>query len=229
VHTLSDTRLDRIADKVEQARRSPLLPQKLFDDAFTLVAGSVWPEDEDILIPAMERINRDEFVLRMIFVPHEPTESHIKQLQNRLGGSVLLSELIEQKELSGKNARLAIENKHIIVDSIGKLLKLYVHADAAYIGGAFGDGVHSVTEPAGYGVPLAAGTGTENSPDAPALENIGALRRLHDEDMAFFWLNEMIGDEEKRRTTGNKAGEYVMAARGSSEIIARKIAEKINI
>ncbi|MFP4529102.1 MAG: 3-deoxy-D-manno-octulosonic acid transferase [Candidatus Kapaibacterium sp.] len=228
VQTLSDTRADRIADKVGEARSNPLVPESLFAGEFCLVAGSVWPPDEEILIPAINKINVDKLKIRAIFVPHEPTEKHIKELRQKLGGGVLLSQLIEQAGLGEKNAEILLEDNHIIVDSIGKLLKLYAHADAAYIGGAFGDGVHSVTEPAGYGVPLAAGPSIENSPDAPAIEKLGALTRLRTADDAWRWLNEMINDREKAETRGRIAGEYVTAALGASDIIAEKILRILN-
>ena len=45
----------------------------------------------------------------------------------------------------------------ILVNQLGTLLRLYSIADAAFVGGGFGAGVHSVTEPAGYGMPIACG------------------------------------------------------------------------
>jgi 3-deoxy-D-manno-octulosonic-acid transferase len=68
----------------------------------------------------------------------------------------MLGEAILLSEIEKINYKIKID-KHIIVDSIGKLLKLYANADLVYVGGAFGAGVHSLTEPAGYGASLSCG------------------------------------------------------------------------
>ena len=108
---------------------------------------------------------------------------------------------------------------HILVDSIGKLLKLYDYADAAYIGGAFGAGVHSVTEPAGYGIPLATGIGMNNSPDAIMLKNLNALTVICSADDFYLWLERIINDKTTYNEMAEISREYIVSRLGSSEKI----------
>jgi 3-deoxy-D-manno-octulosonic-acid transferase len=152
--TLSDTRFDRIAEKVEESSKHNIIPREYFSGKqFVLVLGSSWQPDEEIAFEAVKKWNKNnDRKVKLIVVPHEPTQEHIKNVMKSGLDFVLLSEI----EASAKSNSIIEDNKHyhILVDSIGKLLNLYSYADTAYIGGAFGSGVHSVTEPAGYGIPL---------------------------------------------------------------------------
>jgi 3-deoxy-D-manno-octulosonic-acid transferase len=220
IFTHSDTRFDRIVQNVESAKASPVLPPELIsENDFILVAGSTWEFDEKIIIDGLKIYSDSSKNIRLIFVPHEPTEQNLKRLQSQIPDSVLLSDIINEKNTSKKE----IKSNHIIVDSIGKLLKLYSHADCAYIGGAFGAGVHSVTEPAGYGIPLAAGTGIDNSPDAVELCKLGALDIINNAEDFAKWLKELIESDEIRKRKSEIAKDYVYKSTGTSGIIAERI------
>ncbi|MDR0926173.1 MAG: hypothetical protein LBO69_00215 [Ignavibacteria bacterium] len=206
----SDTRMDRIMAKVTDAQATPVVSRSLFgDDKLVLVAGSVWNEDVDVIVAAVQMLG--EHNIRIIFVPHEPTTEHIQYIQRMLPASVLLSEIGAQQI-----------DCDVIVDSIGKLLKLYGIADIAYIGGAFGVGVHSITEPAGYGIPLATGSNCFNSPDTKPLLATGALTIIHNADMLCNWFKE-VADANVRLRMGNAASKYIAENTGTSKVIAEVI------
>ena len=42
----------------------------------------------------------------------------------------------------------------LIIDNIGMLMNVYQYANIAYVGGAFGKGLHNILEPACFGVPV---------------------------------------------------------------------------
>jgi 3-deoxy-D-manno-octulosonic-acid transferase len=42
----------------------------------------------------------------------------------------------------------------LFIDNIGMLSSLYQFAQVAYVGGAFGKGLHNILEPMGFGVPV---------------------------------------------------------------------------
>ncbi len=222
VETLADTRLDRIAGKVKESKELPLLDKSIFKGRKVLVVGSSWQPDEKIISVAAMEIGIDR--LNIIYVPHEPTKEHIKELQNTIPNTILLSEL---EKLTKENQTLELEHKNIIVDSIGKLLGLYALADIAYIGGAFGVGVHSVTEPAGYALPLITGKNNTNSPDAPKLETIGALKSISNSNELKSHLNLLLENSIEYKRISNLSGEYVNSALGSSKIIADEVARKL--
>jgi 3-deoxy-D-manno-octulosonic-acid transferase len=218
LETLTDTRFDRIAKIIDSARKEQIIPESFYSiDDFVLVAGSTWEADEDVILEAFKNLPPEiQENVKLVFVPHEPTDEHIALLKTKLPDAVLLSEISQSEENFGA---------HIIVDSIGKLLKLYAVADAAYVGGGFGVGVHSTTEPAGYGIPLATGPNILNSPDAPTLEKLGALTVLKTADDCKSWLLKNINNENFREKSGEIAREYIYGSLGSTDIIAREIAE----
>jgi len=230
VNTLNDTRFDRIIENVELNQGKKVLDLALFgENDFVLVAGSTWDEDEDIIIDAIRQFEKDsQKELRLIIVPHEPTESHLKKLKNKIPNSFLLSQvedfLVKEKDESvisnflGKN--------HIIVDSIGKLLSLYSIADATFIGGAFGSGVHSVTEPAGYGIPLSCGPKMTNSPDALKLKEYGSLIVVSNSFEMAEWIKKVVKNETYRLQAGMLNRDYIFKYRGASENIVKEI-EKV--
>ena len=226
--TATDPRFDRIFAAVDNNRNNELLPKELFSNQFTLVAGSTWEPDEDILIPALGHINKDRFNYRCIFVPHEPTSRHISKLKTRID-ALLLSELIELIKNTNDNKIIAdrMSNKHIIVDSIGKLLALYSFADAAYIGGGFGAGIHSVTEAAGYGLPIATAKKINNSPDAVNLLNVEALTVVYNQDDTYNWL-AMLGDKNKRKKKGEIARNYIISNLGTSDKIIHSLLNELH-
>ncbi len=223
VETLPDTRLDRIACKVEESKKHPLLDKSIFAGRKVLIAGSTWQPDEKIISEAAKVIGID--LLCIIYVPHEPTNNHLKELQGIVPNTVLLSQLMQ---LSIEDQTLALSNNHVIVDSIGKLLSLYALADIAYIGGAFGVGVHSVTEPAGYAVPLITGKNNTNSPDAPILENLGALTSVASTNELRLHLDLLLKNPSEYKKISNLSGEYVNSALGSSQVIADEVIRKLN-
>ncbi len=222
VETLADTRLDRIAGKVKEARKAPILDKSIFNGRKVLVAGSSWQPDEQIITKAVNEIGVDK--LSVIYVPHEPTPEHIKELQALVPNTILLSKL-EKLDITEQTNLLKLN--HIIVDSIGKLLGLYASADIAYIGGAFGVGVHSVTEPAGYAIPLITGKNNTNSPDAPKLEQIGALKSVKDSQSLKTHLTTLLENTVEYRKISSLSGNYVNSALGSSKVIVEEILERI--
>ncbi len=219
----TDTRYDRILRNVENAKSFELLPP-IKKDLFTIVCGSTWEPDEKLIYNAYLKI-KEKYDLMLIIVPHEPYPEHITKLREKFGNSVLLSEVTrEPNKLS--------DSSIIIVDSIGKLLKLYKYADIAYVGGAFGVGVHSVSEPAGYGLPICCGTYYQNSPDAVVLNEIGALTAVDDANELEKWITGMIDDSELREKCGKLAFDYLDSRKGTSliiyETLIRKLEQKIS-
>lgn len=221
--TSADTRFDRISYQVALAKQNPILPENTFPkEAIVLVIGSSWKEDEDVFLPAIARLRSEKFdLVRMVIAPHEPTPETIANLLEKLPNSLLLSEIID-------NPLGTSTNKTIVVDSIGKLLRLYAHADIAYIGGGFGAGVHSVGEPAGYGIPLASGVRIERARDAVALEKLGALTVVSSSEECYQWLKKMCESKAIRQNIGEISARYVQERIGWSDKITDRIICRIS-
>lgn len=133
----------------------------------TVVAGSTWPADERELLTAWMTVRTSVPDARLIIAPHEPTLSHLAPIERwaRAHGLSLA------RTSEGDGARNA---DVVLVDGIGMLGDLYALATVAYVGGGFHDaGLHSVLEPAAFGVPVLFGPNHESSRDASLLEACG--------------------------------------------------------
>jgi 3-deoxy-D-manno-octulosonic-acid transferase len=226
VQTLTDTRFDRIAEFVNGAQVNIVFPKELIqNDSIVLVAGSVWDEDIDIISEGIKQYKLISSAnIKVIYVPHEPTQEHLAYLISKLDSYVLLSEIL--KDVSeGKINQISdkLNKSDIVVDSIGYLLRLYNYADLAYIGGAFGAGIHSVTEAAGYGLPLVTGPNLSKSSDANYLEKIGCLTKIKNAEELLIWLENCIQNPKIIEIQSQKSRNYIFEKIGSSEKVFRII------
>jgi len=208
---LPDTRIDRVIEKmgisdssIEPLRRTSCI---------TLVVGSSWQDDEDVILATIDKIA--ETRLRLVIVPHEPTEQTLRRIEGRID-CVRLS------------VGIPSNNEHVLVDTVGKLLSLYRIADAAFVGGGFGAGVHSTTEPAAYGIPVACGPHIERSRDAQELQDAGLLRVVTQTEEATQWIKQVVLDTQQRLHNRTTAQAYMEQRAGSSAAYAEIIKSFLN-
>ncbi|MBX3042162.1 MAG: hypothetical protein KIT33_14290 [Candidatus Kapabacteria bacterium] len=224
IKALSDTRADRILDTVNIAKKNKILPDSLVGDVFLFIAGSSWTKDETIISQAVNLINKDKFICRVIYVPHEPTERNIEAIEKLHNKVIRLSAILnELKVFDTDILKNNLKDAHLVVDSIGKLLKLYANADAAFIGCGFDDGVHSVSEPAGYGLSIASGPKINTMPDAIELNKLGGLKIINNSNELKIWLEKIINDENYRKKISKINENYILRNSGSSEKISEII------
>jgi 3-deoxy-D-manno-octulosonic-acid transferase len=169
VRVTGDTRYDQVwrralAASLELPPLAPLAAAR--GSRFTVVAGSTWPADEAALREGWAMVRRQDARARLVLAPHEPTPSHLAPIEAWAAADGLrvarLSALVARG--SGADADL------VVVDSVGVLGELYAVADAAFVGGGFHSaGLHSVLEPAAYGLPVAFGPQHQGSRDAGLL------------------------------------------------------------
>ncbi len=138
-----DTRFDRVFEITQQATDLEIA-RNFKGSEITIVVGSLWPEDIEVLTPF---INEHRHSLKFILAPHEISERFLAQIE----------QLLNVKTIRYSNAH-TIENLEpysvLIIDNIGMLSKLYRYGEFAYVGGAFGKGLHNILEAACYGVPI---------------------------------------------------------------------------
>ena len=212
-----DTRYDSVFERAERLDRTrePLLRLgEVGASTFTIVAGSTWPSDEAVLLPAFADLLVQLPTARLLLAPHEPNPDHLAGIAHRLHG-LKLSRPVRLSQLEH-----AKPGPVIVVDRVGILADLYALADVAFVGGGFHRaGLHSVLEPAVFGVPIAIGPHWEMSRDARLLLERGggvalpgdARHPLHSQ-----WL-VWHHDAEARRKAGAAAKAVVAEGRGASE------------
>jgi 3-deoxy-D-manno-octulosonic-acid transferase len=224
-----DTRYDQVQRRREAARRVPIAPLLTADPRpFTLIAGSTWRPDEARLLEAW--IDLIQYVRsasqpipepRLIVVPHEPTAAHLRPLELELERSGLPARRYSEVETRRLDSAAVV-----VVDRVGILAELYAVADAAYIGGAFGSGVHNLLEPAILGLPLLFGPKHHNAPEAGAFLEAGAASVIRSGPDLAAALILLLNDEERARR-GGRARACVEANLGATERVYAHLARAL--
>ncbi|HEX6371154.1 MAG TPA: glycosyltransferase N-terminal domain-containing protein [Longimicrobium sp.] len=210
---MGDARFDQVWARAAAADRgSPLLRPFAGFDGVTLVAGSTWPADEERLVPALARLRSADRPLRLIIVPHEPTPAHLARSTELLAEAGFSS----VQHLSGIE-RGAAPGGTVLVDRVGVLGDLYALADVAYVGGGWGAaGLHSVLEPAAFGVPVLFGPRHANAREAAELIAAGGAVELAADDVGAR-ITPLLADSARRRAAGDAAHAYVHANLGAAD------------
>jgi 3-deoxy-D-manno-octulosonic-acid transferase len=225
IQVLGDPRFDSVVERVAAvAGDDPLL--RFGHGAPTLVAGSTWPADEQVILSAHALVRRTHPDARLILVPHEPTPDHLARVEQ----SAAAAGLPRAVRLSAAQDPVPL----LLVDQVGVLARLYGAGMMAYVGGGFGRaGLHSVLEPAAWSLPVAFGPRWHNSRDAAlllaaraaiALPSGGqdATRALQRE-----W-ERWIRDAAARETEGRRARQVVDEGVGAAERSAAMLQELIS-
>ncbi len=152
-----DTRFDRVAQLAAAPKEIPIARAFKETPDYSsvevsqphqplLIVGSAWQADMDILIPF---INEFDKPLNVIIAPHDIHDDEIEQWRSQLRYPSVRYSVIAASQIStDQSARL------LFIDNIGMLSSLYQYGDFAYVGGAFGKGLHNILEAATYGMPL---------------------------------------------------------------------------
>lgn len=184
-----------------------------------LVAGSTWPSDEEVLLPALAQVRAAVPDLRIIYAPHEPEGYDFALFGRRLAAGGWTPALLGEVEgAHGVDA--------ILVDRVGVLADLYGLASVAYVGGGFhGDGLHSVVEPAAVGVPVLFGPRHQGSVHATRLLVAGGARAVADADDLAGTLREWLEVPKKKEEHGQLALDYIENQQGAAERTADLITQ----
>jgi 3-deoxy-D-manno-octulosonic-acid transferase len=209
IEAVGDTRYDQVCIRSAEARKRHIIPEGILAGKKVIVAGSSWPEDEEVIIPAYLQLQEKRQDMLLIIVPHEPIVEHIEELERQLAGkssSIRFSALNEYRD-----------ERVIIVDSIGILLILYAYAHIAYVGGSFRQGVHNVLEAAVYGVPVLFGPRHRNSHEPLMLVGQGGAFVINDSRELYRTLDNLLSDELSRRSAGERAATFVQSNVGATD------------
>jgi 3-deoxy-D-manno-octulosonic-acid transferase len=225
IRVTGDPRFDSVAARVDAvAPDDPLLA--LGGGGPTLVAGSTWAADESVLLAAFVKVRVRHPAACLIVVPHEPTPGRLSALDRRAAALGLPVPV----RLSAADGPASL----LVVDRVGALATLYGAGTMAYVGGGYGrSGLHSVLEPAAWGIPVVFGPNWRESRDAALLLEGGAAAALPASRsagataMVETWERWLTG-ETSRRAQGARAAAIVAEGRGAAGRSAQMLAELIS-
>ena len=211
VKVSGDTRFDRVVAILERDNSLDFIEQ-FKNDTTTIVIGSSWPKDEELLI---HYINQSQGV-KFIIAPHNIKAEQIQQLKQSITKKTVL---FSEKE----NQNLA-EFDVFIIDTIGILTKIYSYADIAYVGGGFGNpGVHNLLEPATFGVPIVIGPNYTHFAEATALVNLNGCLSITNQSELKQAFDVLLQNEDERLEKGHICATFVQMNKGATDLILNHI------
>jgi 3-deoxy-D-manno-octulosonic-acid transferase len=191
-----------------------------------LVAGSTWPSDEEVLVPALAQVRRAVPDLRIVLAPHEPEGYDFTRLGRRLATDGWTPAILAERAEGSLEAGAVHGVDAILVDRVGVLADLYGLASVAYVGGGFRrGGLHSVVEPAAVGVPVLIGPRYQGSVHATRLLAAGGARAVADADVLADTLREWLKVPGKNEERGRHAMDYIENHKGAAECTADLITQ----
>ena len=162
VKVLGNPRYDQVKKKTDQFTEKRTLSVLLRKKR--IIAGSVWREDEDVILQSLTRFLKEDKSAALIWVPHEPNQNNIDRAYEYFT-SVGLTTTIHTE----KNIQISEKEQVVIIGVVGILSSLYWDGQLAYVGGGFSSGVHNVMEPAIARLPVLFGPKFDNSHAAKEL------------------------------------------------------------
>ncbi|MGZ3922458.1 MAG: 3-deoxy-D-manno-octulosonic acid transferase [Flavisolibacter sp.] len=229
-----DTRFDRVKKIAGSFSEVPFL-KEFIGESITIVAGSTWPQDEEILSSYL-----NVAPVKIVIAPHEITKEHLQGLQSLFPGSVRYSELerLLNQQVTGTSIWNSINEqqqrdieqrlntaKTLIVDRMGLLSKLYHYATITYVGGGFKNGIHNTLEAVVYGKPVLFGPKYQKFKEARDLIEKGAAFSIDTEEQLKQKTDHLLNNPSELLKAGNAAKAYVEENTGATARVLQYIQE----
>jgi 3-deoxy-D-manno-octulosonic-acid transferase len=209
VSVAGDTRFDTVAATAAAPPRPlPLIEAFVADRARVLVVGSSWPEDLPALTPLLQRYQHE---LRVLVAPHEISETNLRLVEEALPGRVV--------RYSQADAATVAQARVLLIDNVGLLSQLYRFGHYAYVGGAFGKGLHNTLEAAAFGLPLFFGPTYHKFQEAKDLVRLQVAFPVRDAKELLAAFTPLWQDEDRRLRLQDNMLEYVHGQAGATERI----------
>ena len=214
IKVVGDTRVDSVLSRRDSVV-PPVFPKR-WNKENVLIGGSIWPADvaclRSVLLEALEELPE----LRLILVPHEPTEEHVSEIKEIFSIYPIHLWSRGQKEEFAK-ARV------LIVDEIGILSSLYAKANLAFVGGAFTTGVHNIMEPAAFGLPTFFGPRFHNYSTAIRFVEDKLAHSVRNSEELRLLIMPLLKEPDKAKELGMRAQNLLEQEAGAAQKCAELV------
>ncbi|MDD5508251.1 MAG: glycosyltransferase N-terminal domain-containing protein [Bacteroidales bacterium] len=202
-----DTRFDRVKAVAENPLPFPQVERFAYGYPL-LMAGSTWPEDEELLIRLMEATSGS---LRFVIAPHEIHPDRIQSLLKRIRQPAVTFSSLQGAE--------AVEASILVIDTMGMLSHLYRYATIVYVGGGFGKGIHNILEAAAFSKPILFGPNHRRFREADDLIRSGGAKCISSAEGLISAVQQLTGDPDLYRRSADAGGQYVKTHTGATDKI----------
>ncbi|MBP5499032.1 MAG: 3-deoxy-D-manno-octulosonic acid transferase [Muribaculaceae bacterium] len=217
VEISGDTRFDTVAKVRENAKEFPAIEHMTEKSPLTLVMGSSWQPDEDIVIPYFNTHPE----VKLIIAPHEFNNERLNAIKARMKRPTSLYTMTPESE--------AAEVDCLIIDCFGILSSIYRYGQVAYVGGGFGSGIHNVNEAAVYGIPVIFGPKHEKFQEAKDLIACGGAFEVKSAEDFAAVMNKLQEKPDLLRRSGQMSRNYIETHLGATEFIYKNIFSSLRI
>ena len=211
VTVAGDTRFDRVLQTAVAVRGIPIV-EEFKQDMPLFIIGSSWPQDMEILLPFIQKwADRVKFII----APHEIHEKDLLAIEAQL--------TVKTIRYSQATKQRVADFQVLLIDNIGMLGSLYAYGNYAYIGGAFGKGLHNTLEAAVFGLPLFFGPNYQKFQEAIDLVGLQVafpIQNTAELTSAFAYL---YANDNLYQTTAAQAKKYVQTQAGATDIILKHL------
>jgi len=209
VSICGDTRLDRVGEIADAAPRLDKL-EIFCGSKKAIIAGSTWKEDEDLFIPYLNKCQSGQ---KFVIAPHEVTPQSLERICGALEKPYVFYSTASNDELSNSDV--------LIVDGYGYLVSVYRYGMCAYVGGGFTSGIHSILEPAAFGLPVIFGPDYQKFQEAHDMLSLRAASCIHDYAELEYQIDSYRSNPGKLSSASAVACGYVNKNRGASKEIVK--------
>ena len=205
-----DTRFDRV-NQIAQTRKEFELVKLFKANSPVFVVGSCWNEDMEVLLPLINHPSYSS--VKWIIAPHEIHSATMDRWKASINRSATYySELPHNKSINKSDI--------LIIDNVGILSALYQYADFAWIGGAYGKGLHNILEAATFGLPIFFGNNNyQKFQEANDLIDAGSAWSIKDVAELFERFKPLYDNEELRKQKATISSNYVSSNTGATDLI----------
>lgn len=195
-----DTRYDRCLQISNTVYTNEII-QDFGGKKFCIVAGSTWAEDESLFT---------NLTCKLMIAPHDILRS--ESLHKQFPNSVLYSKYDNNSD-----------KQILIIDNIGMLANIYRFASIAYVGGAFGKGLHNIIEPLSHGKPVIFGPQTTKFPEAAEAIEQGVADQIEHASELYNIVERYISDGVHLKEQQHKAKAFAVGNEGAVENIIKSL------
>ncbi len=210
---IGDTRVDSVIDRAEGIKPLPLV-EKFLAGEKAIILGSAYTTEVELLADVPELINKE----KIIIAPHDIGRKNVAQIRKLMPQECsLYSELKSETQ---------IKSNILIIDNIGTLFSCYQYGKWAFIGGAFGKGLHNTLEPAAFGLPLCFGPRYTKFAEAQIMVKNKTAKIINNPtDLKALYLQ--LEDKKKREELSLQIHAFIKNSQGASERIQKEILQKM--
>lgn len=207
VLAVGDTRFDNV---LALTQKPPGLDwvEAFRGDRKLIVFGSAWPEDLK-----MARRYIDVFFdarACILVVPHELSHDWVAGVQAAWN---ITPSVYSQTGAADNGSRV------LVLDKVGMLSRLYAYARVAWVGGAFGKGLHNILEAAAWGAPVVFGPRTRKFPEAGLLAQARGAQQVQDPEHAAATLHSWVVSDAQHEAASKACREFIERNAGATERI----------